>query len=317
MPLPLTAPRVRGSQVVPRGWTAADVPDLGGRVAVVTGGNGGLGREVARGLASAGALVVIACRDVARGRAAAAELTSSGIRGSVEAERLDLAELASVRGFAAAVAERHPRIDVLVNNAGVMAPARGRTADGFELQFGTNHLGPFALTGLLLDCLRGGRVVAVSSIMHSLWPTGLSDIRAQGRYSRWPAYGRSKLADLQFTFELQRRADRVGFPLTAVAAHPGYADTNLQTVSLTNPLARQAMTLANSVLAVPARTGALPILCAATLPGLPGGSFLGPGERLGFGGSPALVEASRRAHDEAQAEELWTVSEKATGVTMF
>src|SRR3954451_12678805 len=205
------------------GWTARDVPDQGGRRVVVTGANSGIGFHAARELAAHGADVTLAVRDVARGEAASARMT-----GTVAVERLDLADLASVRAFAARF---EGPLDLLVNNAGVMAPPLRRTADGFELQLGTNHLGHFALTGVLLGALRarpGARVVTVSSNAHKAGRIDFDDLQGERRYRRWRAYGQSKLANLLFMFELDRRARDAGLDLVSVAAHPGYAATNLQ-----------------------------------------------------------------------------------------
>src|SRR5205823_8094665 len=212
-------------------WAAEQIPDQGGRVAVVTGANSGLGRIVARELARAGARVTLACRDASKGERAAAEIGSAVADARLEVAKLDLASLESVRNFAQRFGAAHDRLDLLVNNAGVMAAPYRRTADGFELQLGTNHLGHFALTGELLAMLRdqpGARVVTVSSNAHKAGRIDFDDLQGERRYRRWRAYSQSKLANLLFMFELDRRAKAAGLELVSVAAHPGYAATNLQ-----------------------------------------------------------------------------------------
>jgi NAD(P)-dependent dehydrogenase (short-subunit alcohol dehydrogenase family) len=284
-------------------WTTADIPDQTGRTVVVTGGNSGLGLETARALAAAGATVVLAVRDVARGEQAAA-----GLPGEVEVRRLDLADLSSVRAFAAGWTGD---LDVLVNNAGIMMVPEGRTADGFELQFGTNHLGHFALTNLLLPHVTG-RVVTVSSDLHRSGRIVLEDLNWERRgYSPGGAYGQSKLANLLFTLELQRRLTAAGSPLRATAAHPGYAATNLQGRS-GNRLKDAAMALGNRVIAVSGAEGALHTLFAAVAE-IPGGSYAGPSGRM-MRGTPTLAGRSPAASDADLARRLWTASAELTGV---
>ncbi|OLF09883.1 oxidoreductase [Actinophytocola xanthii] len=281
-------------------WTAADMPDQSGRTVVVTGANSGLGLATARMFAAAGARVVLACRDVARGEAVAPP--------GAEVSRLDLADLGSVRAFAASAPDE---IDVLVNNAGVMAVPHRRTADGFELQFGTNHLGHFALTGLLLDRVRD-RVVSLSSGMHRIGRIVLDDLNwERRRYRRWPAYGQSKLANLLFTFELSRRLAAVGSAVRAYAAHPGYARTNL--MSHTESFLDYVMAFGGFA-AQTAEMGALPTLYAATVPDLPGGSYVGPDGFLEQRGHPKLVGSTSAARDPEVAQALWEHSERLTGV---
>jgi len=283
-------------------WTADDIPDQSGRTVVVTGANSGLGLVAARELAQRGAHVVLACRDVTKGEAAAPA-------GDVEVRRLDLADLASVRAFAD---ELTGPVDVLINNAGVMAVPHRRTADGFELQFGTNHLGHFALTGLLLDRVRD-RVVTLSSAMHRAGRIVLDDLNwERRRYLRWPAYGQSKLANLLFTYELNRRLTASDSPVRAYAAHPGYARTNLQ--SHTESLMDSVMAVGNRVIAQSARMGTLPTLYAATVTDLPGGSYVGPGGFAEQRGYPKVVGSSRAARDPRVAVDLWDASERLTGV---
>lgn len=289
----------------PSKWTAADLPALDGRTVVVTGATSGIGRAAARELARGGAHVVLAVRDVERGERVAGE-----IGGSTEVRHLDLTDLATVRAFA----ERWTGdLDVLVNNAGVMAVPEGRTADGFETQIGTNHLGHFALTGLLLDHVTD-RVVTVASSAHRIGRIRLDDLNwEQGRYQRWPAYGQSKLANLLFTLELQRRLTEAGSPVRAVAAHPGWAATHLQRRT-GNALQNAAMVIGNRLLAQSDAAGALPTLFAATQD-LPGGSYVGPGGPGEWRGHPTLVGRSAAANDAGTARRLWEVSERLTGVS--
>lgn len=302
-------------------WTAAEVPPQDGRVAVVTGANSGLGLETARVLAGRGAQVVLACRNPEKARAAQDEIAHSASRpDAVVTMLLDLASLASVRAFAAALRERFPTLHLLVNNAGVMAIPRARTADGFEMQLGTNHLGHFALTGLLLERLLAApdaRIVNVSSSMHRVGRIAFDDLQGERRYGPWRAYGQSKLANLLFTFELQRRLARAGASAIAAAAHPGYAATQLQEVG---PKARNAVLMTwavgfgNRLLAQDAAMGALPSLHAATAPGVRGGDYFGPDSWFEMRGHPRRVGTTPRAHDEAAAARLWKVSEELTGV---
>jgi NAD(P)-dependent dehydrogenase (short-subunit alcohol dehydrogenase family) len=285
-------------------WTAADMPDLTGRTVVVTGATSGLGLVAARELGRAGAHVVLAVRDTAKGERAAA-----GVPGSPEVRALDLADLASVRAFADAW---EGDIALLLNNAGVMATPQRRTADGFELQLGTNHLGHFALTNLLLPRVTG-RVVSVASGAHRLGKIDLDDLNwERRRYRRWGAYGQSKLANLLFTLELQRRLAAAGSDVLAVAAHPGYASTNLQSRT-ENALQHGVMAIGNRLLAQSDEMGALPILFAATAD-VPGASYAGPdglGEQRGY---PTLVGRSGAASDADTARALWERSEALTGV---
>ncbi len=285
-------------------WTAADIPDQSGRTCVVTGANSGLGAVIATELARAGAHVIVACRDTTKGEQAAAAMP-----GTPEVRRLDLADLASVREFAGGLGE----IAVLVNNAGVMATPKGRTKDGFELQIGTNHLGHFALTGLLSDRITD-RVVTMSSVAHRMGHVDLQDLNwDRRRYHRWGAYGQSKLANLHFTYQLERRFARAGSARTALAAHPGYAATNLQ--SHTDSIQDRIMDVGNRLIAQSAQMGALPALYAATDPTLPGASFVGPDGPFEQRGHPTIVRSSKRSYDEATAAALWTLSETLTGVT--
>ncbi|MFF8398891.1 oxidoreductase [Streptomyces sp. NPDC016172] len=285
-------------------WGADRLPDLGGRTVVVTGANSGIGLTATDALARAGAHVVLAVRDPERGRAAAAT-----VQGSTEVRRLDLADLSSVRAFADAWQEP---LHLLVNNAGVMMLPRQRTKDGFEMQFGTNHLGHFALTNLLLPHITD-RVVTVSSGAHR-WggaTIGFDDLDMAANYTPQRAYAQSKLANLLFTLELQRRLTESGSAVRALAAHPGYAATNLQSHAA-NPVVRAFMRLGNRFFAQDDRAGALPTLYAAT-EDLPGASYVGPDGLGEMRGAPALVGRSRAAGDPRAARRLWRVSEELTG----
>jgi NAD(P)-dependent dehydrogenase (short-subunit alcohol dehydrogenase family) len=283
-----------------------EIPDLTGRTAIVTGANSGLGRVAAHALARAGARVVLAVRTLEKGKAAAA-----GMPGTTEVRELDLANLASVREFASGWTGD---IHLLINNAGVMVPPLGRTADGFELQFGTNHLGHFALTNLLLPNI-SGRVVTVSSEMHRWGRIDFADLNwERKRYRAWSAYGQSKLANLLFTAELQRRLTAAGSRVLSNAAHPGYAATNLQSNSQNAVLDFLMRRIGNPLLAQDATGGALPILYAAVAD-IPGNSFAGPGALGGLRGAPKLVERSAAARNPETARRLWTVSAELTGVT--
>jgi NAD(P)-dependent dehydrogenase (short-subunit alcohol dehydrogenase family) len=289
-------------------WTAADLDSQAGRTVIVTGANSGLGKATTKAFAAAGARVVMAVRDLTRGQQALDEL-SPLVDGPLELRRLDLADLASVRAFADGWDET---VDVLVNNAGIMAVAEGTTADGFETQLGTNHLGHFVLTNLLLPHV-ADRVVTVSSGAHRMGKIDLDDLNWQRRpYSPWRAYGQSKLANLLFTLELQRRLRDQGSALRAMAAHPGYAATNLQS-GTSSKWADRAMAVANKVIAQSDEMGALPTLFAASQD-IPGGSYVGPdGPREGRG-HPTLVGRTSDASDVVLARQLWATSAELTGV---
>jgi NAD(P)-dependent dehydrogenase (short-subunit alcohol dehydrogenase family) len=297
------------------GWTAQDIPDQSGRTAIVTGANSGLGLVTARELARAGASVVMACRNLDKGHAAIEGVRSAVPGAQVGLDELDLASLESVRAFAERFRSTHDGLDLLVNNAGVMAPPRRRTADGFELQFGTNHLGHFLLTTLLLPSMEGredARVVTLSSTAHKMGRIAFDNLNGDRHYFRWRAYGQSKLANLLFALELDRRLRREGSTVKSLAAHPGYAATNLQTAA--PPLVdRLVMKVGNAVMAQSDEMGTLPTLFAATEPGLEGGTYVGPdgpGEQRGH---PTIVAPNGRARDEDTARRLWQVSEELTG----
>ncbi|RZU25006.1 oxidoreductase [Streptomyces sp. BK239] len=298
-------------------WSTPDIPDQSGRTAVVTGANSGIGYVTARELARRGAHVVLACRSESRGREAVERLAGEVPGAEIELRPLDLGDLASVREFAARLP--HARLDLLVNNAGVMALPYGTTADGFETQFGVNHLGHFALTGLLLPTLLdtpGARVVTVSSMAHVLGNIDPHDLNSERRYRRWIAYGRSKTANLLFTHELARRLDEAGAEVIAAAAHPGYAATNLQTAGVRAEGRRRAERLVeagNRVFAQSAEEGALPTLYAATAPGVRPDSFTGPSRAMWRGAPGPSWRAPWTLEDRA-GERLWTESERLTGV---
>ena len=297
-------------------WTASDIPDQTGRLAVVTGANSGLGKSIARELGRAGATVVIAVRNTDKGEQAVADIRREVASAELSVQRLDLADLASVRSFAQAF--DHDHLDVLVNNAGIMAPPRRLTADGFESQIGTNHLGHFALTGLLLPMLLAApapRVVTMSSEAHWIGKIRFDDLQFEHGYNNWRAYGQSKLANLMFCFELARRAAEADTALVSVAAHPGYAATNLQFAGPAGRLERAVMVVGNKVIAQSADMGALPALYAATVTDLPSGSFVGPDGLLGGRGHPHVVSAAAKAYDAEAWNRLWELSEQLTGVT--
>jgi NAD(P)-dependent dehydrogenase (short-subunit alcohol dehydrogenase family) len=297
-------------------WTTARIPDQSGRVALVTGANSGLGLVTARELARAGARVVMACRNEEKGREAVRVMEARAPGADVELESLDLASLESVRALAERITDRHPAIDLLINNAGVMAPPRQETDDGFELQLGTNHFGHFALTGLLLDALDGqddARVVTLSSGAHRGGRIAFGNLDGSRRYFRWSAYAQSKLANLMFALELDRRLRAAGSSVKSVAAHPGWSATNLQT---SGPPKLDAVLMApvNRFYAQSDELGALCTLYAATEPGLEGGAYIGPDGAGEMRGYPTRVSPSKTARDEEQARRLWEVSEELTGV---
>ncbi|MET7984307.1 oxidoreductase [Streptomyces sp. NPDC005281] len=301
------------------GWSAKDIPGQRGRVAVVTGANSGLGLVTARELARHGARVVLACRSEARGGEAVERIAAEVPGAEVEFARLDLGDLASVRKFADSFS--CDRLDLLVNNAGVMALPHRTTADGFETQFGVNHLGHFALTGLLFPVIAqtpDARIVTVSSMVHALADPDLGDLNSEnGPYRKWIAYGRSKSANLLFTHELARRLSGSGSDVVAAAAHPGYASTNLQTAGPRLEGRRGAerlMEIGNRVLGQSAEAGALPTLYAATAPGVRPDTFVGPSFAM-WRGSPSTSWRARRTRDDTRAELLWAASERLTGVT--
>ncbi len=306
-------------------WTDTDLPDLTGRTFVVTGATSGLGLETAAALAAHSAQVVLTGRD--RDRLARSVATAAATASGPEpvGQMLDLADLASVRDAAAQLVQEHPVIDVLINNAGVMAPPRGQTKDGFETQIGTNHLGHFALTGLLLPALpvldpsADARVVTVASGAHRMGSVDPDDLFYDKRtYRPWQAYGQSKLANLLFTLALNQKAHEAGAHLIAAAAHPGYSVTNLQFAGpayAQNPVGRLFTKGLNGVMGQSARAGSWPTLYAATQPDVAGGDYIGPGGFMEMRGHPEHVDRTDAAKDEATADRLWQRSEELTGVS--
>ena len=301
-------------------WTAADLPDQSGRTAVVTGASGGLGRQTALVLAGRGATVVLACRDLAKAEQAAGLIRAQAGRDSVVIVHLDLASLASVAVAADEIRATCPRLDLLINNAAVMAAPYHRTEDGFEVTFATNHLGHFALTGLLLGRLLetpGSRVVTVSSVGHRDGMMHFDDLQFSRKYSHRHAYWQSKLANLLFTYELSSRLQAAGAPTMALAAHPGVVGTELWRTSsrLERVLVSPRMRMINFRLAHSVEQGALPMLRAAADPAARAGQYYGPGGRRGYIGYPVLEESSPRSRSEDDRRRLWQVSEELTGVS--
>ncbi|MFE6130920.1 oxidoreductase [Streptomyces sp. NPDC056437] len=300
------------------GWSTSDIPDQHGRTAVVTGANSGIGLVTARELARKGARVVLACRSESRGREAESVVRAEVPGADVEFRPLDLAHLTSVRDFAASYP--YDRLDLLINNAGVMALPHSVTADGFETQFGINHLGHFALTGLLLPKLLGtpdARVVSLSSFMHAMANIDIGDLNSERRYSPWTAYSRSKTANLLFVHELARRLRAAGSDVVAAAAHPGYANTNLQAAGARmagQKTKERFMQTGNRIFAQSAASGALPTLYAATAPDVRPDSFTGP-RILGWRGAPAPSWRLSWSTNDVAGERLWVASEQLTGVT--
>jgi len=302
-------------------WTAAAMPDQSGRTVVVTGANSGIGLEATKAFAGAGAHVVMACRSTDRGEAARDEVTEAYPGASLTVRELDLADLDSVAAFADWFETEYDALHVLANNAGVMAIPRSETADGFETQFGVNHLGHFALAGRLLGVLRRTsgqtRVVVQSSRAHEGGEIDFDDLQHGDEYGKWEAYGQSKLANLLFAYELDRRLRAASASVTSVACHPGYAATNLQ---LRGPQAEGSrlrllgMKAANALVGQSAEQGAWPLLYAATDPSIDGGEYVGPGGLLQMRGHPERQQSSERSRDEDTARRLWGVSEELTGV---
>lgn len=291
-------------------WTEQDVPSQEGKIAIVTGANSGLGFETARVLAAKGAHVVLACRNADKGRAAEARIREAHPEASVQLASLDLQSLDSIRRFAADFRQQHPRLDILINNAGIMMTPLKKTVDGFESQMGTNHFGHFALTGSLLPALLAApapRVVSVSSVGHKVGKIDFDNLNAEKSYSKIGAYCQSKLANLLFTYELARWAESKGLPLKVVASHPGWTATNLQNdvgwIRFLNP-----------IFAMTPLQGAMPSLYGATADDVKSAEYFGPDGWLEWRGGPARVKSTKRSHDEQVAKRLWDVSERLTGV---
>jgi NAD(P)-dependent dehydrogenase (short-subunit alcohol dehydrogenase family) len=301
-------------------WTIEAIPDQTGRTAIVTGANSGIGFEAARALAGKGAHVVLTARGEAKGQRALDTIRAAHPKASLEVMQLDLADLHSIWEFSENFRQKHDQLDLLINNAGVMAIPYRETEDGFEMQFGTNHLGHFALTGRLLEVLlqtSGSRVVTVSSNLHARGKIELNDLMGRQKYDKWAAYGQSKLANLLFAYELDRRLKAIAAATISLGVHPGYANTQLQ---MTGPemegstLRRWMMDIGNNLFAQSAAMGALPTLYAATKPGLQGGEYVGPDGFRGLRGYPVVTRSSQRSYDQDMAARLWEVSEELTGV---
>jgi len=299
-------------------WTVDEIPNLTGKKALVTGANSGLGLETTRALAGKGAHVIMACRNADKAQKAVAEIRDTHPQASLEVMALDLSSLRSVRTFSSAVHQKHSHLDLLVNNAGIMAIPYTTTADGFEMQFGTNHLSHFALTALVFDLLLASpsaRVVNVSSEAHKLGKMRWEDLNWARSYSKWPAYGMSKLANLLFTYELSRRIESKGCHVVSVAAHPGYAATNLQYVGAEMSGATfmgKVTRIINPVLGQPASMGALPQLYAACASDVAPGDYIGPDGLFGARGYPTKVESNAASRDVDAQRRLWEVSETLT-----
>jgi NAD(P)-dependent dehydrogenase (short-subunit alcohol dehydrogenase family) len=277
---------------------------------IVTGANSGIGYEAARALTLKGATVIMACRNLEKGKAAAIQIRGENIPGQVVVKQLDLADLDSVSSFVQDFLAEYNQLDILINNAGVMATPYRKTADGFEMQFGTNHLGHFALTGLLIDLLKvtpKSRVVTVSSYVHYLGKINFDDLNSEKSYQTWMAYGQSKLANLLFSYELQRQVSKNGDNPISIAVHPGYAATNLQRTT-------RFFSFTNLFMAQSQEMGALPTLFAATNPNMRGGEYIGPDGFLGQRGYPHKARSSGRSHDQSTAQRLWKISEELTKV---
>jgi NAD(P)-dependent dehydrogenase (short-subunit alcohol dehydrogenase family) len=304
------------------GWTEDDVPEMDDQIAVVTGANSGIGYEVASVFADRGATVVMATRSVDRGEDAADDVRETVPGADLDVRHCDLGDLSAVASFADAFTSDYDELHVLCNNAGVMAIPRTETADGFEQQFGVNHLGHFALTGRLLEVLVDtpgeSRVVTQSSGVHEQGTIDFSDLNREAAYDKWEAYAQSKLANVLFGYELDRRLDQYGFDgVTSVVCHPGYADTDLQYRGPREAGSRVrlwAMRVANRIFAQPPEMGALPMLYAATAGDVEGGEYVGPGGLMGMRGHPEFVRSSEESYDEDVAERLWEVSAELTGV---
>jgi NAD(P)-dependent dehydrogenase (short-subunit alcohol dehydrogenase family) len=302
------------------GYSTQDIPDLSGKTVLITGGNSGIGFEAARVFARHGADLFIACRSAERGRRAEQALRAESPHARVEVIELDLSSLAAIRRCAEQFRAKRSQLQLLINNAGLMAIPRQLTADGFEMQFGVNHLGHFALTGWLLPLLLAtpeARVVTVSSRASELGRMRFDDLDGATHYEKWRAYFQSKLANLLFSFELAQRLQAKGSALRSVACHPGYAATNLQFVGPQlegSRLGHALMSLGNRLIAQSAADGALPTLFAATAPAAISGTFVGPDGLFERAGAPHLTRANRRAYDRAAMQQLWTISSQRTGV---
>lgn len=298
-------------------WTAADIPSQDGKLAIITGPTSGAGLSIALGLVSAGARLVLAARNAQKTQSLIEKIRAEFPSADVSAIMLDLANLASIRHFAETIARKYTHLDLLINNAGVAAIPYQRTVDGFEMQLGTNHLGHFALTGLLLPYLLAApapRVVTVASGASNTGRINFDDLQSEHRYSRYGAYAQSKLANLLFALELQRRAERAGLQLKSIASQPGWTATNLGPDKDTNPLEHRLWVILNRLFAHSPEVGAVPTLYAATVVDLTGGTYISPSGFRGLHGPPAPMNPGRAAQDKATAERLWAVSEALTGI---
>lgn len=301
-------------------WTANDIPTLEGKIALVTGANSGLGYHASLELARKGAHVIMACRTAARAQMAFNQILIEILQASLEVMPLDLASLASIHAFVEAFRSKHSQLHIQINNAGVMGIPRRQTADGFEMQFGTNHLGHFALTGLLLNTVcstPGSRIVTVSSMMHQLGVIQFDDLMGEHQYDNWRAYSQSKLANLLFAYELQRKLAAQPSTTRSIAAHPGYSATHLQLVSAemqSSSLQKWLNQTANTLFAQSAAQGALSELYAATAPQVEGGTYIGPDGWGGSRGYPTVVKSNARSHDQVVAQKLWQISEQLSGI---
>lgn len=302
-------------------WTESNIPDLHGQTIVITGANSGIGLEATKILAGKGAHVVLACRNADKALSAIQLIKAEKRDASVEFMKLDLADLASVRAFASNLGEKFDAIDRLINNAGLMAIPYRPTEDGFEMQFGVNHLGHFALTNLLLPLLansESARVVTVSSNAHNFGKMNWDNLNAEQSYSKWGAYGQAKLANLLFTYELERKLEYSPAAIDSVACHPGYAATELQTKGAKmegSSFMEKANDLANKIFAQDARGGALPTVRAAYDSAVQGGCYVGPAGFLNMRGEPVVQNSNKASHDRGDAERLWTVSEEMTSTS--
>lgn len=291
-------------------WTTTNIPDLSGKLALITGANSGLGYETSLALAAKNAEVIMACRNLEKGKTALEQIKTEAPNAKLVLMQLDLGSLAAVRRFAEEVHAKYDHLDLLINNAGIMAPPYSKTEDGFETQIGVNHLAHFALTALLLDLVlaaENSRVVNVSSQAHTMGKINFGDLNSEKSYNAWRAYGQSKIANLYFTYELQRKLEAADKAILSVAAHPGYAATNLQSTS-------SFFTWANNFFAQSAAMGALPTLYAALSPDVVGSDFIGPHALGGWRGYPIKTKSNQLSYDEAIAARLWQVSEELTGI---
>jgi NAD(P)-dependent dehydrogenase (short-subunit alcohol dehydrogenase family) len=309
------------SQLIKKKWNNDDIPDLTGKTAIVTGANSGTGFQASKVLAAKGAEVIMACRSLEKGEVAANAIQTEYPNAKIKVMQLDLADLASVRAFAKEFQENHNSLEILLNNAGVMQTPPLKTADDFELQFGTNHLGHFALTGLLLKPLmraNEARVVTMSSMVHSSGKIHFDDVNLEKNYGRTKAYSQSKLANLLFAYELQRKLEQNGGSVISLAAHPGYTATNLQSAGPGMKGGRRHWAwfykITNKIMAQNVKMGALPILCAATDSAAEGGDYIGPRRFRGARGHPKKVRSNKRSYNEEDARRLWELSEELTGV---